>query len=178
MAASLPAVAADEWHFEEVDRIVAFSDIHGAYDAMVDTLQSAKVLDASLSWSGGSTHLVLVGDILDRGPDSRAAMDLLIDMEQEAAQAGGRVHVLLGNHEVMNLVGDVRYVARQEYAAFADDELSEDRDFWFAAYRSKRAEQGADEAGLRTKFDTAYPASTTPRRTRLDGSGIGTAGTV
>jgi hypothetical protein len=85
-------------------------------------------------------------------------MDLLIDMEQEAAQAGGRVHVLLGNHEVMNLVGDVRYVARQEYAAFADDELSEDRDFWFAAYRSKRAEQGADEAGLRTKFDMAYPA--------------------
>ena len=158
IAASLPAFAEDEWHFENVDRVVAFSDVHGAYDAMVETLQSADLIDTSLGWTGGSTHFVLIGDILDRGPDSRAAMDLLIGMEQEAAKAGGRVNVLLGNHEVMNLIGDVRYISRQEYAAFADDELSEDRDFWFAAYRSKRAGQGADDAALRSKFDTAYPA--------------------
>jgi hypothetical protein len=158
IAASLQAFAADEWHFENVDRIVAFSDVHGANDAMVETLQSADLIDTSLSWTGGSTHFVLVGDILDRGPDSRAAMDLLISMEQEAAQAGGRVHVLLGNHEVMNLVGDVRYVSRQEYAAFANDELPADRDFWYAAYRSKRVEQDAGVTVLRSKFDTAYPA--------------------
>ncbi len=158
LMASLGAVAADEWHFENADRIVAFSDVHGAYDAMVETLQSAKVLDASLSWSGGKTHLVLVGDILDRGPDSRAAMDLLMVMEQEAIQAGGQVHVLMGNHEVMNLIGDVRYVARQEYAAFANDELPEDREFWFEAYRSKRADRGARKEELRATFDSEFPA--------------------
>jgi hypothetical protein len=155
---SLGTVAADEWHFENADRIVAFSDVHGAYDAMVETLQSAKVIDASLSWSGGKTHLVLVGDILDRGPDSRAAMDLLMVIEQEAIQAGGQVHVLMGNHEVMNLIGDIRYVARQEYAAFADDELPEDREFWFEAYRSKRADRGAREEELLATFDSEFPA--------------------
>lgn len=158
LAASLQAVAADEWHFENVDRVVAFSDIHGAYDAMVETLQSANVIDASLSWSGGSTHLVLVGDILDRGPDSRAAMDLLMRLEPEAVQAGGRVHVLMGNHEVMNLIGDVRYVAKEEYAAFADEELAEDRDFWFSAYRSKRVVAGGSREELRVNFDAMFPA--------------------
>ncbi len=76
LTVSLGTVAADEWHFENADRIVAFSDVHGAYGAMVETLQSAKVLDASLNWSGGKTHLVLVGDILDR--DVLGASDFTI----------------------------------------------------------------------------------------------------
>jgi hypothetical protein len=158
LAATGQAVAADEWHYNDVERIVAFSDIHGAYDAMVATLQSAEVLDDNLNWSGGGTHLVIVGDILDRGPDSRAAMDLLMRLEQEAVPAGGYVHVLIGNHEVMNLVGDVRYVAAQEYAAFADDEMVEDRDYWFSAYRSKRELPGQDIAESRTEFDRRFPA--------------------
>lgn len=158
LTASLGTVAADEWRFENADRIVAISDVHGAYDAMVETLQSAGLVDESLAWSGGKTHFVLVGDILDRGPDSRIAMDLLMRLEQEAMQAGGRVHILMGNHEVMNLIGDVRYVARQEYAAFADDELPEDREFWFEAYRSKRADRGARQEELRASFDSKFPA--------------------
>ena len=105
---SVPALAADSWQYDNADRIVAFSDIHGAYDAMVATLQSAGVIDAELNWSGAGTHFVLVGDIVDRGPGSRAAMDLLMKLEPQAEAAGGKIHVLIGNHEVMMVIGDVR----------------------------------------------------------------------
>jgi metallophosphoesterase superfamily enzyme len=103
--------ATQQWHFNQVERVVAISDIHGAYEAMAQTLQSATVIDDALSWSGGRTHLVIVGDILDRGPESRRAMDLLMRLEDEAGKAGGSVHVLIGNHEAMNLSGDLRYVS-------------------------------------------------------------------
>lgn len=150
--------SADEWHFSDAERVVAFSDVHGDYEAMVATLQSADILDSELSWSGGGTHFVLVGDILDRGPGSRAAMDLLMRIEEEAIAAGGRVHVLLGNHEIMNMIGDLRYVHSGEYAAFADEESAETRDYWYAAYREERDIDGPDDEQARAKFDKAYPA--------------------
>jgi hypothetical protein len=105
----------------EAPRVVAFGDVHGAYDALTTVLVQAGVIDADdLSWRGGATHLVSLGDLLDRGPDSRKAMDLLRRLQDEARAAGGRVHVVLGNHEIMNLTGDLRYVSAAEYAAFAD----------------------------------------------------------
>ncbi len=73
----LPA-GAGKWRFDDVERIVAISDIHGAYDPMVATLRNAGVLDAGLGWSAGDSHLVIVGDILDRGPAARAARDFLM----------------------------------------------------------------------------------------------------
>ena len=75
-----------EWRFDGVDRVVAISDIHGAYDAMVTTLQNAGILDEDLAWMGEEATLVIVGDILDRGPKSRAAMDLLIRLEGKAGE--------------------------------------------------------------------------------------------
>ena len=86
-------VSAEQWQFEDVERIVALSDIHGAYEAFVETLQHAGVIDDSLSWSGGNAHLVIVGDLLDRGPNSRDAMDLVMRLEQDAGASGGQVHV-------------------------------------------------------------------------------------
>jgi len=150
-------VQASEWQFDGVERVVAIADIHGAYGAMVEALQSAKVLDEELSWSGGDAHLVIVGDILDRGPESRDAMDLLMRIETEAVAAGGEVHVLIGNHEAMNLVGDLRYVSSAEYAAFADDELAEDRDRWFAAYTRMRSSGDDGPEALRARFNQKYP---------------------
>jgi hypothetical protein len=89
LACSLPLPSlASEWQYSGAERIVAVSDIHGAYQPMVATLRNAGVLDADLRWSGGSTHLVIVGDILDRGPDSRDVMDLLMRLEGEAEAAG------------------------------------------------------------------------------------------
>ena len=106
--------------FTGVRRIVAVGDVHGDYDRFVGLLQRAGVVDARGQWSGGDTHLVQTGDVLDRGPDSRRAMDLLMRLETQAISAGGRVHALLGNHEVMNLQGDLRYVSDGEFAAMGD----------------------------------------------------------
>lgn len=144
---------ADEWHFSDVERIVAVGDVHGAYDALVSTLHNASVIDADLAWSGGKTHLVSTGDLLDRGAESRRVMNLLMRLEREALQAGGRVHLLLGNHEVMNLIGDLRYVAVEEYAAFEDFELPERREYWFQQFRRGMPA----EADLRAEFDRMAP---------------------
>ncbi len=101
-----------------IERVVAVGDVHGAYDRLVEILQTTGLLDARLHWAGGKTHLVQTGDVLDRGPDSRTALDLLRRLVTEAAGAGGAVHLLLGNHEVMRMLGDLRYVTPGEYAAF------------------------------------------------------------
>jgi len=118
---SRPAVvvaATSSCSVDGVERIVAIGDVHGAYDRFVEILQTAGLIDARQHWSGGTAHLVQVGDVLDRGPDSRKALDLLHRLEQEAASAHGAVHWLLGNHEVMRMLGDLRYVTPGEYQAF------------------------------------------------------------
>ena len=143
-----------EWRFDGVDRVVAIADIHGAYDAMVSTLQNADILGEDLGWVGEKATLVIVGDILDRGPKSRAAMDLLMRLEGEAESAGGRVQVLIGNHEAMILTGDMRYVSDPEYAAFAKDEDPEERAHWFNLYVER---QGGNADELRPEFDRSFP---------------------
>ncbi len=152
----LSLAQADEWHFSDVKRIVAVSDIHGAYDAMVATFQESGVIDDILAWNGTETHLVITGDLLDRGPDSRRVVDLIMRLEREAARAGGQVHQLLGNHEVMNLIGDLRYVSDAEYAAFSDDESAEEREQWFQRFwRSQPAD--ADEQPVRSAVEAKAP---------------------
>src|SRR5262245_16185550 len=101
--------------------IVAIGDIHGDLDAFTRSLRAAGLTDAGGRWVGGSAVLVQTGDFLDRGPDVRAVMDRLMSLEAEAAVAGGRVIALLGNHEVMNLVGERRDVSPSAYKAFADE---------------------------------------------------------
>jgi calcineurin-like phosphoesterase family protein len=147
---------AGEWQFSGVNRVVAVTDVHGSYDTMVTTIQKAEVIDENLAWIGGDTHLVITGDILDRGPDSRHVMDLIMRLENEASEAGGRVHQLVGNHEVMNLVGDLRYVSRHEYAAFADEESKEEREQWFRRYRSTQPPE-IEKLLLRASFDKLAP---------------------
>lgn len=101
-----------------VERIVAVGDVHGAYDRFVAILRSAEIIDERLQWTAGKTHLVQLGDVVDRGPDSRKALDLLRRLEGDAPRAGGQVHMLLGNHEVARMLGDLRFVVPGEYAAF------------------------------------------------------------
>jgi hypothetical protein len=107
-------------------RIVAVADIHGGASGLADILRAAGLIDAGGKWTGGNTRLVQTGDFLDRGADVRAAMDLLMRLESEARRAGGRVDVLFGNHEGMNVLRDFRDVSPQAMATFAD-KRSEDR---------------------------------------------------
>lgn len=167
---AMPA-RAGEWQFDGVSRVVAIADVHGAYGAMVKALQAAEVVDADLAWAASDTHLVIVGDLLDRGPDSRNAMDLLIRLEGEAESSGGRVHVLIGNHEAMNLTGDLRYVSTAEYAAFEDEEKPEERERWFTAYAQDRAppDQGPD--AMRIVFQQKFPPGFFAHRRAFSSSG-------
>jgi hypothetical protein len=143
----------------EVDtraRVVAFGDVHGAYADWTAMLRELGVIDAANNWSGGNTHLVSLGDLIDRGPDSRKVVELLMKLDAQADRAGGAVHMVLGNHEVMVMTGDLRYVSDAEFAAFAPDETSEDREALYADYR--RFNPGGVEETVRATFEEQYPA--------------------
>ena len=136
-------------------RVVAFGDVHGAYEDWVAMLRELGVVDAKLNWSGGKTHLVSLGDLIDRGPGSRDVVELMMKLDGQADKAGGAVHMVLGNHEVMVMTGDLAYVSAAEFAAFAGDETPAERDQMFAEYRKYNPD--GDEAAARSAFDAAYP---------------------
>jgi len=115
-------------------RVVAIGDIHGDFDAFRGILGRAGILDAAGRWIAGNTTLVQLGDFTDRGPKVRAVMDLLMDLEGQAIAAGGRVEVLLGNHEGLNVAGDDQYLTPAIYATFADEHSEERRQAAYEAY--------------------------------------------
>jgi hypothetical protein len=104
--------------WQGVERVVAVGDVHGDHEQFVKALRLGGVINDEDNWVGGRTHLVQLGDILDRGPDSRRSMDMLMKLEDQALRAGGRVHALIGNHEAMVLLRDYRYIHPGEDAAF------------------------------------------------------------
>jgi len=101
-------------------RIIAIGDIHGSIDGIKSILRATGLIDGNNKWSGGRTQLLQTGDYTDRGEHTRAVLDLLMSLERPARDAGGRAFALLGNHEVMNLIGDTRDVTREIFATFAD----------------------------------------------------------
>jgi Calcineurin-like phosphoesterase len=148
-----------------VERVIAFADVHGAYDELTRVLRSAGVVGADLRWSAGAAHVVSLGDLLDRGGGSRQTMDLLMRLQGEATAAGGSLHVVLGNHEAMNLMGDLRSTTVAEFAAYADDEppgLRERR------RRDWVAEHGKASAG---QFDERFPPGYFAHRAALAADG-------
>ncbi len=118
---SAPAVGAVEGQ-EPGRRIVAIGDVHGAYDALVEVLGAANLVDDGLAWSGGDSVLVQTGDLLDGGSGVRAVLDLMMRLQSEARAAGGDVIVLLGDHEVLNLLGELRDVSAETMATFASED--------------------------------------------------------
>lgn len=122
-----PAVQAAPYRYQTTEKVVVVGDSHGAFDSYSALLAEAGLIDEQLKWSGGKANLVSLGDFLDRGADSRKIMDLLMRLQNEAGKSGGKVHVLLGNHELMNLTGDLRNVSEQEFFSYQDLEDPEER---------------------------------------------------
>ena len=151
------SITADDskWRFTTTEQIISVGDIHGDFNAFVAIMQKANLLDTSNNWIGGKKHFVSTGDYLDRGPDSRKVMDLLIKLEKQADAVGGKIHVLLGNHEVMNLIGDRRYVAIEEYASYIEEDSEIYREKQYKRYRSFFGLSNSEES--RTKFDKLHP---------------------
>jgi len=159
------AHADPEYRFAGARRVVVFADVHGAYTELLSVLRETGIIDDARRWRGGDTHLVSLGDLIDRGPDSRQVLDLMMRLEQEAPKAGGTVHVLLGNHEVMNLVGDLRYVPAAEFAAFAGPEDTKLREDAWQRVLSQ------EPAAVRAEFDAAFPAGYFGRRQAFSAQG-------
>ncbi|WP_169433317.1 metallophosphoesterase [Lewinella cohaerens] len=96
-----------------IDRIIAISDVHGQYQLMRELLLSSGVIDTTNNWALGDGHLVVIGDNFDRGDEVLPILWLLFELEQQALANGGHLHLLLGNHELMVLHGDIRYLHKK-----------------------------------------------------------------
>jgi len=155
---------AQEDVFTGVERVIAIGDVHGDYDQFVSVLRTAGLIDDQGKWSGGKAHLVQTGDVLDRGPDSRKAMDLLIRLEGEAKSAGGEVHALIGNHEAMILTGDFRYLSEGEIAAFKDATSEKVRE---EAWRESKQDESA-----RKRWEAENPLGMVEFRRAFSRSGV------
>lgn len=101
--------------YETPSKFFVTSDIEGQIDALIFLLQNAGIIDSNYNWIYGDGHLYHIGDIFDRGLYVSQSIWLLYKLEQEAKAAGGNVHFIVGNHEVMNLNYDFRYVQEKYY---------------------------------------------------------------
>ena len=99
--------------FSDVERIAAISDIHGQYHVARKLLEENGIIDEAQNWAFGEGHLVITGDVFDRGDQVTETLWLIHKLEQQALKAGGRVHFLLGNHELLVLHGDFRYLHKK-----------------------------------------------------------------
>ena len=131
-------------------RIVAIGDLHGDHQVWRDIARAAGVIDARGRWTGGTTVLIQAGDVSDRGPGTLNIIRDLMRLQREAAAAGGRVVALVGNHEAMNMIGDLRYVDPGEYEAFVSRQSAAKRN---AAYQLNRA-------AIEARYKAANPAMT------------------
>ena len=125
-----------------VDRVIAVGDVHGDLDRFTAILGSAGLIDTSGQWIGGKATLVQLGDLVDRGPKSRAVLDFVMALEKDAPKRGGTVLLNLGNHEVMNMMGDLAYVTAQDYASFADSRSEQRRKAAFQDYARLELRKG------------------------------------
>ncbi len=90
--------------------LAVLSDVHGQFDVMVQLFQANGLIDRDMKWAFGDGHVVMIGDMFDRGARVTEVLWLLYELEAEARAAGGALHVMLGNHEAIVLYNDLRYV--------------------------------------------------------------------
>jgi hypothetical protein len=156
LAVASPGVERSPGEWVDVPRVIAVGDLHGSYDKAVRLLQGAELVGEDLHWIGGEQHLVVAGDMLDRGTRDRPLMDFMRRLQEESEAAGGRVHALLGNHEAMNLMRDLRYVNPLSNKDWAKDEDPGGRK---AAWKTfARVNRGRDsKANLAEAFKEKYP---------------------
>ena len=91
-------------------KVVVASDIHGQFDLFLSLLKNNQIVNSKGNWQFGNGHFVITGDVFDRGPKVTETLWFLYNLQEQARNASGGVHLLLGNHEVMVLNGDLRYL--------------------------------------------------------------------
>ncbi|HEV8504518.1 MAG TPA: metallophosphoesterase [Chitinophagaceae bacterium] len=105
-----PKLANEKAEYKKVGKMLILSDIEGNFEAFRKLLQANHVIDDDFNWTFEKNHLVLIGDFVDRGTMVTEVLWLIYSLEEKAKAAGGYVHYILGNHEIMNMSNDLRYV--------------------------------------------------------------------
>jgi len=124
-------VTVDEDNIEDKKpkRIIAIGDIHGDLKALKRALRTAEAINKSDEWIGKDLVIVQTGDILDRGDDDLPVIELLEKLKVEAEKSGGKIHTLSGNHELMNIQLDFRYITEESNKAFEEKGLTREEAF-------------------------------------------------
>jgi hypothetical protein len=147
----------------DVPRVVAIGEVQCAAKTVTSLLRGLGLIDEEKHWSGGDTILVQTGDLMDGGEDVRSTLDLFMRLQEEAAVAGGRVVVLMGNHEIMNIVGELGSVNYMTYAQFAGpDAESRQRQAFddYVAWQQRRAKElGGPEFNPDVNFEIEWMAA-------------------
>jgi hypothetical protein len=150
----------DDYHWDQVDRVVAIGDVHGDYGNYLKVLEGAGIINARGQWIAGETHLVQLGDVPDRGDDTLKIIAHLKKLAEEARKKGGWVHTLLGNHEAMNTLGDLRYVSAGDFAASASRDATKWRDAYYEKVLADMKEREPEKfAALPADFRDTWNAS-------------------
>jgi hypothetical protein len=145
LLAASPALAAAPQQQRQPPRIVAIGDLHGDFSVWRDLALASGIENSDGHWTGGRTVLVQVGDVVDREPDSLKIIHELMRLQKEAPKQGGKVIALVGNHEAMNMTGDLRYTVAADFAAYATPNSAALRE------RLYQARKGEIEARYRAK---------------------------
>lgn len=167
----LALAADDQW--QGVERIVAVGDIHGDYDNYIRVLRDAELVNRRGNWIAGATHFVQVGDLPDRGPDTDKIIEHLQKLEQQAAEDGGMVHALIGNHEAMNIYGDLRYIDPNEYRALRSRQARKLRSDMYVEHLRQLLAANPElvvDDDYRDAFDDLYPLGFVEHRMSWDAS--------
>lgn len=159
--------------------VVAVGDVHGSYTHFVNILQRTGLIDAGRQWIGGSAVLLQLGDVPHRGAQTRECLDLLMELERQAPKQGGRVIPLLGNHEIMTMMGDLRYLSPEEIRQFAAEQSEKVREqAWedyrkFLAARNSRRQLPAppQEPAVRDRWMSEHPPGLFEQRDALGPQG-------
>lgn len=106
--------------YKEAKKLFVLSDIEGEYKTFKQLLITAGVMNDQFKWTFGKGHLVICGDMFDRGSEVTETLWLIYHLEEQAKKEDGYVHFILGNHELMNLTDDLRYL-NTKYSKLATD---------------------------------------------------------
>ncbi|RTR38334.1 metallophosphoesterase [Shewanella canadensis] len=96
--------------YTDIKKVVALSDVHGQYDILITLLRNQNIIDIDNNWAFGDGHMVMTGDMFDRGHQVNEVLWFMYKLDRQATEAGGKLHLLMGNHEQMVMRGDLRYV--------------------------------------------------------------------
>jgi len=160
-------------------RVVAIGDVHGDLANFEAILQTTGLMSPGHQWIGRGVVLIQTGDVVDRGPKSRQCLDLLMALERQADKQQGKVIALLGNHEVMAMTGDLRYVSAEDYQGFSTDKSEKVRERAYQDYlefKSSRSErvraESAADAKSRESWMMEHPLGYFERRDAFGPQGV------